>query len=198
MDYYSLLTFVVVTSITPGPNNISSFIFSLAHGYKKVLPYIFGIISGTFLLLTFCGFLVDIIHEFANQISNYLKYLAGIYILFLAYKSLKINASISNKHSSKSAPTYLNGFILQMVNPKAIFYGVTMYTTFLVSLVNNYVTVALSAALLSMVTFSMVSIWALSGNMLLKSIKNPAIAKTIGIIMALVLVVFAFRVMEFF
>ena len=46
-----LISFVIVTTFTPGPNNISSAAMGVAYGYRRTIPYLFGIASGFFLVM---------------------------------------------------------------------------------------------------------------------------------------------------
>ena len=40
-DLIPLISFVVVTTFTPGPNNISSASMGVLHGYRKTLNFLF-------------------------------------------------------------------------------------------------------------------------------------------------------------
>ena len=46
VDMLPLISFVIVTTFTPGPNNISSAAMGIAFGYRRTLPYLFGITAG--------------------------------------------------------------------------------------------------------------------------------------------------------
>ena len=58
---------------------------------------------------------------------------------------------------------FKHGFLLQALNPKAIIFGLTIYTTFLSSLTDRPFLLSISTVLLAAVTFCSVSLWAFSG-----------------------------------
>ena len=39
-DLFALMSFVIITTFTPGPNNISSASQGVLFGYRKALPYL--------------------------------------------------------------------------------------------------------------------------------------------------------------
>ncbi len=51
IDMIPLISFVIVTTFTPGPNNISSAAMGVTYGYWRTIPYLFGIASGFFLVM---------------------------------------------------------------------------------------------------------------------------------------------------
>ena len=57
IDMIPLISFVIVTTFTPGPNNISSASMGVMYGYKKAFNYLVGIASGFFLVMIACAYL---------------------------------------------------------------------------------------------------------------------------------------------
>ncbi|TLX71130.1 LysE family translocator [Labilibacter sediminis] len=175
------LTFAIVTSITPGPNNISSMAFCMSQGYKKTVPYILGIMTGTFIVMLICASLSFGLSALIPEIAAYLKYIGAAYIFYLAYKMSKLNVDVTADQSVKSK--FMDGAILQLVNPKAIFYGMTIYSTFFYSFLQNKIHLSLSALLLAMFTFTMVSSWGLFGAALKHYLKNKIVKRIFILIM---------------
>ena len=164
------LTFAIVTSITPGPNNISTMAFCMSQGYKKTLPYILGILTGTFIVMLICAWLSLGLTTLIPQITAYLKYIGAAYILYLAYKTAKLNVDATADQTVKSK--FIDGALLQLVNPKAIFYGMTIYSTFFYSFLQDKIHLSLSALCLATFTFIIVSTWGLFGAILKHYLKN--------------------------
>ena len=44
--WFSFLTYAIITSVTPGPNNIMSMINGSRRGFRGALPFNFGIWTG--------------------------------------------------------------------------------------------------------------------------------------------------------
>jgi len=180
------LTFAIVTSITPGPNNISSMAFCMGMGYRKTLLYISGIAVGTFIVFIICAILSFGLSALIPEITTYLKYFGAAYILYLAYKTSKLNVDTEAKQNIKAR--FADGAILQLVNPKAIFYGMTVYSTFFYSFLDNKVHLTLSSLGLACFTFCIVSIWGLFGAVLKQYLKNIRIKRIFVAVMVIGLI----------
>lgn len=181
IDLIPLLSFVFITSITPGPNNISAMAFSMQQGYRKTIPYILGVVSGTVIILLLCAFLAFGLSSIIPNIVVYTKYIGAAYILFLAYKTVRMNLDSKTKDGVQAR--FIDGALLQLVNPKAIFFGLTLFTTFLSGLLPHplYLVAALSGFAINV--FIMVSTWALFGAVIQKYLKNLLIKRIFTFIM---------------
>ncbi|NNE21457.1 MAG: LysE family translocator [Rhizobiales bacterium] len=112
--------------ISPGPNNMAVIATTVAYGRPAGTAVAFGISSGSFTwaVLTAAG-LSAILAQTAGALMV-IKIAGGLYLLWLAIKSLR--AAVQgpgeiNKagpgHAENSRSHYLRGYILQMTNPKA-------------------------------------------------------------------------------
>lgn len=182
----AFITFVLVTTFTPGPNNITSSSMGVLYGYRKSLNYIAGIVTGFFGIMFLAGIISQTLYAIFPSLESVMRLIGAGYILWLAYKTLK---SSYNFGEDKSAVLgFLNGVLLQALNPKAWIYGLTLYTTFLASITNNIVFLLISALFLACVAFCATSTWALSGAAIKHYLKNPNIQKGINITLAVLLI----------
>ena len=181
IDFLPFITFVVITSVTPGPNNISAMAFSMQQGYRKTLPYILGISSGSFVIFMMCAFMAFGLKAVLPQIVVYTKYIGAAYILFLAYKTMRMNLLAENKREIKTR--IVDGALLQLVNPKGMFFGLTVYSTFLSPLVDYPHWLVLSAFGFALNVILNVSVWALFGALIQKFLKNILIKRIFTIVM---------------
>lgn len=194
-DFLSFIIFFVVTSITPGPNNITSLSFSLHHGYKRTVPYMLGIISGVFcVFLTMAMLLFYAATTSLSDLFYWMRYLGAAYILFLAYKTLMMN--INWQKDADRELRFFNGFFFQAVNPKLYFFSTTVLSTFV-----NYDSATLPKLIMlaisvSAITFTCASTWALTGAALKVALQNPTYKRIFGVVMALSLVYTAYRIFE--
>ncbi|MBN9139004.1 MAG: LysE family translocator, partial [Phyllobacterium sp.] len=53
--FFTLLVFAFVTSITPGPNNLMLLASGVNFGFRRTIPHMLGIGSGSFSLLLGVG-----------------------------------------------------------------------------------------------------------------------------------------------
>ncbi|OJF76888.1 MAG: hypothetical protein BKP49_04800 [Treponema sp. CETP13] len=187
-----VLAFILVTNITPGPNNISSAQTGLSIGYKQSLPYLFGIISGVFCLLLFGAFASSFVLTIFPSIEKVLCIAGALYILYLAWKTFRSDYSFNEKNITKPL-NFINGIFLQIMNPKAIVYCLTLYSTVLAGLHGHINYLFISAIFSVAVTFLSVSIWALGGSIIRNLMRNKKIKRVVNLVLSLLLVLTAMQ-----
>lgn len=185
IDIIALSSFVFVTTFTPGPNNISSASMGILYGYKRTLPYLFGIISGFFLVMLLSGWVSKSLLSNFPSFEFPLRIIGAIYILWLAWHTFRASYSFDEKEQALLG--YSNGFFLQLLNPKAIVYGLTLYTTFLGSLAKSPIFLVVSALALSVVGYASITSWALFGAAFRAYLKQPKAKQAINIALSLLL-----------
>jgi cysteine/O-acetylserine efflux protein len=181
-----LLSFVLVTTYTPGPNNISSTSMGVLYGYKRTLPYLLGITTGFLLLMVLCGLISGTLRSLVPAFETVLRIVGAAYILWLAYETLR--ATYTFEEQNRGELGFVRGALLQILNPKGVIYGLTLYSTFLLSLTNRPVLILLSAAGLSVVTFSAVSVWTLFGSAIRRFLHTRRVRRAVNVVLALALV----------
>src|SRR5215475_1239009 len=97
----ALLTFVFITTFTPGPNNISSSSMGILYGYRKSLRYLLGITLGFFLIMVSSALISRTLYTLFPWLETVMRVIGAVYILWLAYKTLKS----SYQFSSDASPT---------------------------------------------------------------------------------------------
>ena len=185
-EILALISFVLITTYTPGPNNISSASMGVLYGYKRTLPYLFGIALGFFVVLSLCGLLSGFLLEKIPAFEQVLRIVGALYILWLAWHTLR--ASYTFDEEEQKPLGFIQGFLLQVLNVKAIVYGLTIYSTFLADRVTSTFLLLLSAAILALVAFSSITLWTLFGAGIRKYLNRPKVRKIINITLALLLV----------
>jgi cysteine/O-acetylserine efflux protein len=181
-----LLSFVLVTTYTPGPNNISSTSMGVLYGYKRTLPYLLGITTGFLLLMVLCGLISGTLRSLVPAFETVLRIVGAAYILWLAYETLRATYTFEEQNRGKLG--FIRGALLQILNPKGVIYGLTLYSTFLLSLTDRPALILLSAAGLSVVTFSAVSVWTLFGSAIRRFLHNRRVRRAVNVVLALALV----------
>ncbi len=155
------LTFVLVTTFTPGPNNTMSLVSGKNNGYKKSLKFLLGIFTGFFILMMLCGMFNRILFSVFPSIKPYISIGGSLYMLYLAVIILK---SDLGSHSYSINFSYKKGLFLQFMNVKVIMYGLALYGTFISPYFNGILVVIISAFLLAATSFTSISLWSLSGS----------------------------------
>ena len=186
-EIIALISFVAVTTYTPGPNNISAASMGVLYGYKRTLPYMLGMVSGFFMMLTLTGLVSGFLLEKIPAFEVILRIAGALYILWLAWHTLQATYAFDEEEETKPL-SFIQGFLLQVLNVKVIVYGLTLYGTFLADKIPSLPALALSALIFSGVGFTSVSLWTLFGAVIRRYLNRPKVRRTVNIILALLLV----------
>lgn len=158
------LIYAFVTTFTPGPNNILSMSNGLRFGYRRTLRFLLGIASGFFVLMLLCGLLNLTLAAMVPSLRKWLNILGALYMLYLAWHILR-SKPVEEGADEKSLNTFKAGFILQFVNMKAILYGITIYSLFIIGTYHDPLSIGVFSLLLAVGSFVSISCWALGGNL---------------------------------
>jgi cysteine/O-acetylserine efflux protein len=167
----AFMSYVFVTTFTPGPNNIMSMSNALRYGFRKSIPFNIGVFFGFFIIIGLCSLFSVTLYNFIPSIKSAMTYVGAAYILWLAWKTYKSktdnkgeNTSELQKESERSTNTFLTGFALQFVNPKVILYGITTVSTFIVPYYKSVLMLTMFSALLAFIGFVATCCWSLFGS----------------------------------
>jgi len=163
-NFYPFITYVFVTTFTPGPNNILSMSNGLRYGYRRTLKFLAGITTGFLVVMLISGLLNVVLVSLVPQVRFWLNLFGAAYMVYLAVHIVFSRPS-SEETEHNDLNTFGAGFILQFVNLKGILYGVTVFALFITPVYQNPVIVSLFAPLLACIGFVAVSSWALGGNL---------------------------------
>lgn len=192
----AFLSFVVVVSFTPGPNNILSMVNASRDGFKRSLPFLFGIFTGFFTLLLLSSYFNLILFKLMPKIKLIMSIIGALYMTYLAIKIMKSSPKEdSSENSSKSSSkvnSYSTGLAMQFVNPKGVLYCITVIANFIIPYYKSGFTLFLFSLFLALVGFSSVCSWALFGSLFNRFIENYQ--KPFNIAMGLLLLYSAYSI----
>ena len=192
MSIFSFLLFVIITSFTPGPNNIMVMAFANKHGLSKSVRFSFGVGTGFFLIIFLCSVFNIVLTSILPIIEFPLTILGVGYMLYLAYKILMSKESAEGNDAEHSSFFFV-GVLLQFVNPKGILFGITVVATFILPYYNSYFSYLLFALFLGAVGVMSTFSWGLFGSVFQKLLVQYR--KQFNVIMAVLLVYSAFSIL---
>jgi cysteine/O-acetylserine efflux protein len=178
------LSYAVLMTFTPGPNNVSASILGLQQGYRKSLPYLLGITVGFFLIMLCGGFLTEFFTRNYAVISPYLKWTGVAYMVWLA---VSLFVPSRKKGGTASRMGFVGGLVLQFLNPKTILYGITIFASFAALLTGSVAKTVISAVALTALGFTAISTWTLVGSALSRWFSNPTIHLAFNVVMVVLL-----------
>jgi len=184
-----LLSYVLISTFTPGPSNLSTTSLAVLHGYKKTIQYQGGLAVGVFLLMVLSGLVSATLLRFFPILEPVLRYMGAAYILYLAFGILKASYIFVDEADENVKPVgFGHGLLLQILNPKLVVYAFTLFSGFLLPITNSGALIVLAAALLAATSFVATSVWALFGNAMKRYLHNPRLKTVVNLLLSLSLV----------
>jgi cysteine/O-acetylserine efflux protein len=179
-------SFVVITTFSPGPNNISSASMGVLHGYGHTLRYLLGIVTGFTLVMLLCAWVSRALLQALPAFETALRFIGAGYILWLAVETARADYGFDS--GPQALLGFTRGLLLQVLNLKVIVYGLTLYSTFLAPIANRPAQLLLSALFLAMVAFFSTSTWALFGAAIRTRLRQPRKRQLVNLFLSLLLV----------
>ena len=134
MDWAAMLLYIVVTCITPGPNNLMSLYLSANYGLAGARKFITASAAGFFVKLLLCGALNVVLARVIPIVIPYLKWLGAAYMVYLAYSMLQSGfAAQSAQKEQKGESTYRQGILLQCLNMKSWVCNLSVYSVYVIA-----------------------------------------------------------------
>jgi threonine/homoserine/homoserine lactone efflux protein len=115
---WALLLFVVVTLITPGPNNTMLMTTGLNFGFHRGLPHLWGVALGFGAMVLAVGLGLGAVFATYPAAYTVLKYVGAAYLLYLAWQ-IATAGEIESDGEARGRPiTFLEAAAFQWLNPK--------------------------------------------------------------------------------
>ncbi|WP_375594559.1 LysE family transporter [Algihabitans albus] len=172
---------------SPGPATMSLAGMGIAFGVRKGLPYLGGILFGTFAVLVMIATGVTGLILAEPAVVRVLTVLAAAYILYLAWK-IATAPILSATDRRAAAPAFSSGLVLAIANPKAFAAIGAVYSG------NTLVEGALlldalaKISALTLVILTVNSAWLAFGSSLSSILSNPRSGRIANVIFACLLI----------
>ena len=181
----ALAGFALVTSITPGPNNLMLMASGANFGFRRSVPHMLGISLGHMLMMVLIGLGLFRVFEAYPVLHLAMKVLGGGYLLVLAWKILRA-APPEGSETSGSPMSFLQAAAFQWVNPKGWFMALTAMTVYAPP--DSALAVLAVSAVFALVNLPSVSLWTLLGREVRRLLTSAARLRAFNWTMAALLV----------
>ncbi|AZQ66257.1 LysE family translocator [Silicimonas algicola] len=181
----ALAGFALVTSVTPGPNNLMLMASGANFGFRRSVPHMLGISLGHMLMMVLIGLGLFRVFEAYPVLHLAMKVLGGGYLLVLAWKILRA-APPEASEASGSPMSFLQAAAFQWVNPKGWFMALTAMTVYAPP--DSALAVLAVSAVFAVVNLPSVSLWTLLGREVRRLLTSAARLRAFNWTMAALLV----------
>lgn len=161
-SWLNFLTYAIITMITPGPNTIMSMSNASRVGFRKGLPFNFGILSGFAVVAVITTYFANALLELIPKIKTPMLIVGALYMLWLAWQTLRRPAGIEEQQTKGS---FLTGFLLQFINPKLYILIIVSMEGYILPYYQGQWSVLIPfALLLALIGFTLTLLWASFGS----------------------------------
>jgi threonine/homoserine/homoserine lactone efflux protein len=184
--FLGLLTFALVASVTPGPNNTMVLASGLNFGVRRSVPHMLGIAFGFTLMVFLVGVGLGNAFKAYPMIYTALKYVGGTYMLWLAWK-IAVSGPVSEATAGGTPITFFQAALFQWVNPKAWIMAVTANATYSI-LGYPVISALVVASCFAVSSIPSNFIWVIFGAGLRQILSDPKTLRIFNVGMAVLLV----------
>ncbi len=184
--FLALTGFSLVSSITPGPNNLMLLTSGVNHGFRLTIPHMLGISGGFAFLLACVGIGLGQVLLYFPTAFTLLKIAGGTYLVYLAWR-IATSGPLERGGRRVKPMTFVQAAAFQWVNPKAWVMAVTAMTAYTGS--GDFLTSMLIVVLVfSAINLPCVSLWCGFGTMVRNFLEDEKRLRLFNGVMAVLLV----------
>lgn len=182
----AFVALVVATSAmlgSPGPAPLALAATSASYGIKNALAFYFGILAGLLAAIIGAIFGVSILIESHPNARLMLQVIASLYLLFVTYK-IATGPIVTANEQPQNCPTFFDGFILNLLNPKAYAAFFAIFSHFVLPFANSQLSILVTAIVCFVVAVIVDYIWLAAGAALANQFADPTRGRVLRVCFA--------------
>jgi cysteine/O-acetylserine efflux protein len=184
MSIVAFLSYVIITSVTPGPSNILMMNETRRFGFVGSWRFISGILVGFAVLGIISGIFTTSLYNWIPVVEPYFKIAGAAYLLYLTWQVSLSKSSQKNFKDMQSS--FFSGFIFQLINVKSILFFLTVLSAFILPFNDSLKSVVFYLALAIFLGWLALLLWSGFGSLFKKFFAKHD--KSFRIIMSLLLI----------
>lgn len=182
----ALALFSLVSTITPGPNNLMVMASGANFGFRRTLPHMLGISGGFTLMTLLVGAGLIRVFDLYPVTHQILTVLSVGYLLWLSWKIANAAPPEAKGDEGSKPVTLIQAALFQWVNPKAWTMTITAITVYAAD--RSLLAILIVALMFGAVAIPCNSLWTVMGQQMRRILTNPARLRVFNWTMAALLV----------
>jgi threonine/homoserine/homoserine lactone efflux protein len=183
----SLITFALVTAITPGPNNTMLLTSGVNFGFNRTRPHLLGVTVGFTVMILAVGLGIGRVFTAFPPLYTGLRIVSLVYLLWLAWRIATAGTSDPIVTEEARPMTFFEAALFQWVNPKGWMVALSVAANY-VAPENLWADIALLSAVFLVVSLISTTSWALFGTSLRPLLQDKKSVQIFNVAMALALI----------
>jgi len=187
----AIITLTIATAVllgSPGPATLSLAAVGATFGVRGGSPYLAGILMGLFCAMMGAVFGVAAIFTQWPQAEKIVQLLGAAYLMYVAYRIATAPVLADGDFAKRKAPALRDGFVLNLLNPKAYAAFFVLFSQFLLPLEESSAQYLATSLIVFAVAVIVDSIWLAIGSGIRSIFANPKSARATRVLFALSIV----------
>jgi len=193
----AMLLYTAVSSVTPGPNNLTMLFFGAKFGFRKSLPFMTASMCSFLVKQLLCGLLNIVLANAIPKAIPYLKWIGAAYMVYLGLTMAlsgfqkekpedEKNKSAAKNILAPTEPTPMAGIMLQCFNMKSWIAAISVIAVYVIPITSAPLTVFAVCLVSTLILTAASTLWGLFGSAIRRLVEQYR--KPFGIICGLSLV----------
>lgn len=172
MNLLALVTYLLVMSITPGPNNLVLASSGVNFGFSRTLPSLLGMALGLSLQIGLLSLFLGALMSLMASLQLYLAVAGCVYLLWLSWNLAR--ASKAKAGDAGARPMgFWGGLMFNWLNPKVWLMGFNLVMVFLPAQMNPWHAAGVFALVSFVTSLPCIAVWAGSGVAIHRLLDSP-------------------------
>ncbi len=182
----AFMLFALVSSVTPGPNNVMLMTSGTNFGLRATVPHMFGVSIGFCVVLTVVGLGLAALFDAFPAARTVLTVVSVAYLLYLAAKIAMTKTAPTPTERSKPM-TFVAALAFQWVNPKGWSMALTTATAYVPK--DEPAGLLVITLIFGLINLPCCAVWVVMGVHVRRWLDAPRKLRTFNIVAAILLVV---------
>jgi threonine/homoserine/homoserine lactone efflux protein len=176
--FIAMCVYSLSMSISPGPVNLVALTSGLNNGFRSAMPFVSGGAIGFALLLLAIGLGVGTVATSFPLLLSVLGYCGSAFIFYVGFKIATADPVI--KPTSETSSSFVHGFVLQWLNPKAWIASISGIGAFELEELYPLLQFVL---IYFLICYASIACWALAGDRMNRLLREPKTVKIFNAVM---------------
>lgn len=180
----SMLLYMIVIDITPGPNNLTMLYLGSRYNLAGTRKFLTASTVCFFLKMILCGLLNTALAGFIPRIMTVLKWVGALYMIYLAFHMAKSGwEEEDGLKAQQNESTYRAGVLLQILNVKSWIAALTLFAVYVIPYPEMKIGVVTASLIITVLMVISSLLWGAFGSAMKNFIARYK--KPFGIVMGL-------------
>ena len=184
----SLIVASVLLLGAPGPGPLALAAFGGVYGFRRGLRFLLGILAGLAVAIVLGAAGIAALFEALPASRSVMQALGALYVGYLAYKVATAPVAASDDWVPETPPGFIEGFIVNLLNPKVYAVFLALFSQFLLPLQNELTSVAATGAVAYGIAILVDIAWLGLGNGLRPVFQHPKWSRVVRVLFGLLMV----------